>query len=383
MIDAPILESSDEVTRVASSRPPRYYRPELDILRFIAFLGVFLRHSTYSFWPTVSSAGAYGLSLFFLLSAFLITELLQREKAYTGSIALREFYIRRTLRIWPLYYGFLGLSIILGAVLHNYSTGPGYLISFALMVGNIFVARNGPPDGPIGTLWSISVEEQFYLFWPLLNRQCGVRTLRWIALSALPIGSIEVAYLAAHRVSPTVGIWTNSLVEFQFFACGVLLSLWLKGSVPNYSARVRFAFITCGLASLLGAARWTGINNIEPTSAAKLVPGYYLICLGCVALFLGVYGLEQRWIPSPLVYLGRISYGLYVFHKPCLDLASWVLKTGAAAGLKTHHAALGVTHVVLGFLLTLAAASLSYRYFETSFLKLKERFTIIHSRQIT
>lgn len=357
---------------------PSFYRPELDVLRLLAFLAVFVRHSTYDFWPTVSRAGAYGLSLFFLLSAFLITELLQREKNCTGQICLHAFYIRRALRIWPLYYGFLVLALALGWLLPHYGAGIGYSISFACMVGNFYLACNGVPAGPITPLWSISVEEQFYLFWPVLNRYCSKRSLLLIALSAFLIGSAAVVVLANRGDSPTVQIWTNSLVAFQFFACGILLSLILKGTTPVFPVGVRGALMTFGVSLWLAAARWMGVNNIRPTSPVSLVSGYALICIGSSSIFLSLLGIKANRMPRPFIYLGKISYGLYVFHTPCLDLASWGLK---AFGANAPRAALGISHVLCGFLLTVAAASLSYRYFETPFLNLKKRFTTIHLRE--
>jgi len=350
------------------------------MLRFVAFLAVFVRHSSYNAWPIISRAGAYGLSLFFLLSGFLITELLQREKAFTGTISFRNFYIRRALRIWPLYYGFLLLALGLGAAIPSYRTQPGYLISFAFMVGNLYVARNGTPNGPIVTLWSISVEEQFYLFWPLLTRLCGLRTLRAIALCVFPISWATIIVLSAHHDSPTVGIWTNSFVEFEFFACGVLLSLGFNGSIPTVPIGGRIALLAAGIGLWLAAARWAGINDIEPASALGLVIGYFGVCVGCVALFLGVYGIRQSWLPGPLLYLGRISYGLYVFHKPCLDLATWLLDYDRIAHSQVAHVIYGIGHIALALIFTVVAAALSYRYCEAPFLSVKKKFSIVRSR---
>jgi len=374
--------STDLLKRPAAMKMRQYYRPELDILRFFAFLAVFLHHGIYQLSPTFSKLGAYGLSLFFLLSAFLITELLQREKQATGRISIREFYVRRTLRIWPLYFGFLAFAVGLAVVFPSHRAAWGFLLSFAFMIGNVYIGRHGFPNSPAGFLWSISVEEQFYLFWPLLSHRCGRRTLSLIALCTFPLAGLTIVVLTANHATANIGIWTNSLVEFQFFAFGILLSLGLNGSIPDFSARSRVALLATGIALWLVAARATGVSNVGTTAALGPLIGYYVIGFGCVAFFLGAYGMERRWLPAPILYLGKISYGLYVFHQFSLELAGWILNRNTATASETHHTVYGIGHVFLGFLLTVVAATISYRYFETPFLKLKEKFTIIHARSV-
>ena len=117
-----LLREEPKVTRKQSREPPsRFYRPELDGLRFLAFFLVFICHAQYGIaWQSwagqlllhVGAGGSFGVDLFFVLSAYLITELLRREKLETGSIDVGGFYVRRILRIWPLYFGFLVLYFL-------------------------------------------------------------------------------------------------------------------------------------------------------------------------------------------------------------------------------------------------------------------------------
>jgi peptidoglycan/LPS O-acetylase OafA/YrhL len=367
--------------KVTNSQP-RFYRPELDILRLFAFLAVFVHHGINQLSPVVSRAGAFGLSLFFLLSAFLITELLQREKAATGNIAIRDFYIRRSLRIWPLYYGFLLFIFVLGLVSPSHRAPWGFLPSFALMIGNIYIGRHGFASSPSGFLWSISVEEQFYLFWPLLNRHFSRRWLGRVGLLAFPVGSIAVLVLTAQKASAPLGIWTNAFVQFQMFACGVLLSLGLHGFIPRFSTASRVGLLTIGCALWFTAAQWSGINDVNTSGALGPLIGYYLVGLGCVALFLSAYGIPSRRIPDQVIFLGKISFGLYVFHQLSLDVSSYIFNHIPSTNSETHHIRYGIGHLLLGLLLSIAAAVLSYRYFETPFLKMKESFAVIRSRSI-
>jgi len=360
----------------------RYYRPELDVLRFLAFLIVFVHHAMYNFSPTVARVGAYGLSLFFVLSAFLITELLQREKRLTGTIKIRSFYIRRGLRIWPLYFSFLAGTVVLAWVVPTYKAPLGMLVCFTFLLGNTYIGQNGFPNNPASYLWSISVEEQFYLFWPFLNRKCSPRTLAWIAFATLPVGSLTALTLWWLGASAAIGIWTNSLVEFQFFGYGVLLSLLLKGRIPRFAAPARVLLFVAGGCVWFAAARWSGINMQGREGPFGPMLGYHIVGMGCLAILLSLYGLDERWLPRPFVYLGKVSYGLYVFHELSLEIAERLVLRAPAWTKNGNHVFYGVEHATLGLTISIALAWASYRYFESPFLRLKEKFTVVRSRVV-
>lgn len=163
------------------------YRPELDVLRFSAFFGVYLFHSIPKD-PTfyaghhalsrigpiavlVAGSGGFGVDLFFVLSAYLITTLLLREKETLGELDVRSFWIRRILRIWPLYFFFIGLACILPYIDRTQHVGWAYALSYIFLAGNWICALKGTPNSVITPLWSVSIEEQFYLIWPLAVRK--------------------------------------------------------------------------------------------------------------------------------------------------------------------------------------------------------------------
>src|SRR6478752_213765 len=137
--------------RGCSENSERFYRPELDVLRFFAFLGVFIFHTAprtmdfydsarYPHWlsslliPTFG-AGAYGVDLFFALSAYLITNLLLRERSATGALDLRGFYLRRILRIWPLYLAFVAFAAVFAALVPEQHLPMKYVIGYSLLAG--------------------------------------------------------------------------------------------------------------------------------------------------------------------------------------------------------------------------------------------------------
>src|SRR5947209_5824978 len=151
----------------------RFYRPELDALRFLAFVAVLVHRgpNPHGALGMIRSAGGFGVSVFFLLSAYLITELLLREHEQSGTVSWSLFFTRRALRIWPLYYAAIGIcSLILPAVAIGTSSIPHrFLISRTGSAAlSVFIANWVPIShlGILAPLWSISVEEQFYLLWP-------------------------------------------------------------------------------------------------------------------------------------------------------------------------------------------------------------------------
>ncbi len=366
----------------------RFYQPELDALRFFAFLAVFAHHAVGKSAPLVSSVGAFGLSLFFFLSAYLITELLQREKEGTGTIALRAFYVRRTLRIWPLYLGFLAVNYLLGHgfaghSVHALQVPGGLFLCFIFFVGNFYAGANGFTEAPVSPLWSISIEEQFYLCWPLANKLLGRRMLITLAVGMIPVGMLATVWLVHQGATPAVGIWASTLVEFEFFSCGALLSLLLHGKIPQLGGFARTACVLMGAACWLAASRWAQVEAGVAGSPFKLIAGYLLVAAGCIVLLLSLLGLRASLIPNSFIYLGKISYGLYVFHQLSLLASVYLLhRAGQAALDQTHHGVYSLLRLSLALTLTVGLAALSYRFFESPFLRLKARFEVVRTRTI-
>ncbi|MEP7220869.1 MAG: acyltransferase, partial [Bacteroidota bacterium] len=200
-----------------ASRSGRFYHPEIDALRFLAFLAVLVHHafppdaSTYvgfgcsagvAAWITaVVRSGGFGVDLFLGLSAYLITELLIREHEKRGSIDIRAFYIRRALRIWPLYFAFLAIVIlVLPHILRHEQLSPIQSVGYLTFLGNWTCTLFGYPASVAAPLWSVSIEEQFYLMWPFLLAVIGIRRVRGLALSLLAIATITRVVLVMQGV---------------------------------------------------------------------------------------------------------------------------------------------------------------------------------------
>ena len=372
----------------------RYYRPELDALRFFAFLAVFAFHRM-DYVPTdpvkdlwiyrVCTVGAFGVPVFFLLSAFLITELLLREETATGTIHVRSFYVRRILRIWPLYFAvFFGLALLNRFVPGTGTDNPWAWLAFTFFSGNWYITFRGWIAGSVDPLWSISVEEQFYLLVPILAAWGGRRALTIASYVCLAAAYVAVFLYGLHRSPGDHGEWTNSFVHFQFFAAGILIASTLQGRLITWSVPVRLLGLVTGVACWFEAMLGFRVQSWEPQpTAAGSVAGWLLILIGTCLMFLSMLGISERHVPKPLAYLGRISYGLYLFHsfifflvfehaKPLLNRCAASLGMGAVGrnGFGTG----------LVLLLSVVVAHLSFRYFESFFLKLKRRFTLVQAR---
>lgn len=361
-----------------------FYHPELDALRFLAFLAVFVHHAlpndlalyTGSGVPeaaarwllTAKGAGAYGVDLFFTLSAYLITELLVREHLSRGRINVWAFYARRALRIWPLYFTALAAAVLLAPrVLPAEEFGPVYVVSFALFAGNWACAWWGLPFSVANPLWSVSIEEQFYLAWPLLLLCCGVGRIRHLALAMLAVACGARIILAATGTEHP-GVWCNTFARLDPIACGALLAVGLRGGAPALGAAARLALCGGGLAVWLLVTKY--LQQDGPTSLVT----YPAVAAGSLMLLVAALRPEapllRRAPLSCLVYLGRISYGLYVFHLFALAFMAQQL-TLPLVGVPLNFE----QRVACAFVLTVLLAAASYRWLEGPFLRLKGRFS--------
>jgi len=360
----------------------RYYRPELDALRFLAFFMVFLGHAiplkttSSHLLEAIRETGALGVPIFFMLSSYLITELLTREKAATGALNVRAFYIRRILRIWPLYFfalltGFAALHVLGGPTMSIAA-----LIAYVALVGNWFTVFNDFLPGGLSPLWSIGVEEQFYVFWPPLMRIANRKTMFIASITLWAISQLAVLILCAAHASIRPVIWANSFTHIQYFALGSLISLTLNGSRLHLTKTRRIVMIGLGFALLFSADFiFNAQLHAQQSTIGRTYPGYLVTGIGAALIFLGVLDVPFPPLLKSTAWLGKISYGLYVFHLPCVLLA-------IGFGNKALH--LTTLHYLFSFLiglpLTIAAAALSYRFLESPFLRIKDRFEIIKSR---
>ena len=371
----------------------RFYFPELDAIRFFLFWGVWGYHAlpreenvyiehhvpaaAASLITSFLKAGMASLDVFFILSAFLITELLLQEKELRGVPDLKAFYIRRLLRIWPLYFFMIALAAFVSLFDRSQPLGWAYALSFLLFAGNwIMVFRGFPHAEIIGPLWSVSFEEQFYLLWPLVVRRASKRTLIQIATGLLVLAaSARLILLLKHTGGQP--IWYNSFARLDSIACGILLAAILHGRLTlRVGLPTRLALLVAGMSAWLIVGLYCGLLEPVPTLLGGMF-GYPLMSLGGVAIFLSVLGAAQDGFPflnySWLVYFGKISYGLYAYHFLGLQLSHLLLT-------RYHHAHSWTLSWLLALAITFSLAVISFRWLESPFLRLKRtKFTHIPS----
>jgi len=362
------------------SDTPKIYFNNLNSIRFIAAFLVIIHHVELgkslaglpnSFThPFVAVVGKLGVVLFFVLSGFLITYLLMEEEKNKGEISLSKFYLRRVCRIWPLYFFVFFLSFILSRhtdlwkAAYSYSwINLGMILLFMTNLSRIFF----PAIPFFSHTWSVSVEEQFYLFWPVL--------MKWVKNKWLGIASVILLYIALSlglqyyvSLGEAGSLATNafsaiSVMNIDCMAIGGLYALIFRSKNKWYgyiSSRIMQGFLLVLLVTLVAL----GVKF--PVLHYELYAILFGACIMNMVSQNSVLTIEYR----PLQYLGQISYGLYMYHPlviyPLLTLVplTWIS---------------GVWGYLFVLSLTTAVAALSYHLMEEPFIRLKEKFAVIPS----
>jgi peptidoglycan/LPS O-acetylase OafA/YrhL len=227
-------------------------------------------------------------------------------------------------------------------------------------------------------LWSISVEEQFYLFVPGVVKFVTRKVLCVFCVFFVLLSNVSLFYLVGISAKDEM-IWANSLVQFECFATGVFLCLVLHGRVPSFPIWQRFILFVMGWACwFFSILELDTLDVLGRCTSWALMEGYALASLGSMLMLLAFLGVDAKFLPGWAIYLGRISFGLYVFHFFAMFITGKFL-IGHFTAIRYPLLVLkGI--IVLG--LTILMAMLSYRYLETPFLKMKKRHAVIESQPI-
>ncbi|MDC0740460.1 acyltransferase family protein [Polyangium mundeleinium] len=347
--------------------------PGLDGLRAVAVVLVLLYHQQ------LVGFGWAGVQIFFVLSGYLITKILHRTRSAPLSQYLRNFYGRRALRIFPLYYAYLlalGLAAAFGVAPPDLRSGLPFAVTYTY---NFYHAGSGFVHSKLLThLWSLSVEEQFYLVWPLFLYFLEPNKLRRVLWGLVLAGPLIRALLfQGLRLSGTsilsdteIALYVCTPSHVDAFALGALASLF-----PFGTGR-RALLVGLGLTLALGllilvvygpAGLRSSIGYpIGLKHGYAYIWGYSLINVSSVLLIeclvRGVF-LPRFFEHPALAYLGRISYGVYVLHFPVQAMVERVLPASSV-----------LVRMAVQLVCTLASASVSYHVFELRFLRLKDRW---------
>ncbi len=382
---AQLIQALVEAPAAIAHKPHRFYQPELDGLRFYAFLGVFVYHTLPEqpafyrslhlplapLWGAVAKSGASGVDLFFALSAFLITSLLLRERQQTGGISLQSFYIRRILRIWPLYFAVLAVAVVLAHTVSGQSLPWYYLVGYLLFVGNWINAVFGHPFSVCGPLWTVSIEEQFYLVWPVLMKGLGRQGMIVAAVVTFLLATLSQVGVALAGLSGSY-VYYGSISRSGSLALGILLALFAD-RLPRLTRGMRGLLLAVGITGWIAASAWL-IDQPGPVDM-RAVLGRLVVPVGAVfILYACLHSRSQLVRNHWVVRLGKISYGLYMLH--FLGLLFVLDLLHPAWGWKL------LATKALGLALTVLLAWASYRWVESPFLRWKDRFATVLSRPV-
>jgi peptidoglycan/LPS O-acetylase OafA/YrhL len=371
------------------------YFPNLNGLRAIGAFIVMIGHVDFikmlrgipvdPWWPV---AGKIGVALFFSLSGFLITSLLFNELQKTKTIRLKDFYIRRILRIWPLYYwvvllGLLVLNripalkipVLSDAMYRNMNAIT--LLNVLLIIPNFTHFYIPYSD----QRWSIIVEEQFYFIQPALMRIFRNRTVL-IGVFCVLVFSSEIVRGLIHLLHLSrfisTGVQDAVLEQLKYLGCiavgCVSSALFYKSN--NLLKRIIFLRITqIAVLLLLLVCSLTSFyifHNDEAFDYRLYCVLFSIVVVNAALNPANIFKLETR----ALDFLGKISYGIYMYHMMCIGVAYALVRSLFGAGILQE-----VSLYMLSVGLTILVSWLSFRYFEAFFLKLKPRLQALTTRK--
>jgi peptidoglycan/LPS O-acetylase OafA/YrhL len=344
------------------------YFPSLDGFRALTIILVVIYHVLLN--PNFHSIiinGSLGVDIFFIISGFLITTLLLKERVRTQSISLKKFYGRRFLRIFPVAYIFL--SVIIGiSLLFHYKLDKTYLMSCFLYLTDISKLGREHTNWAVRHFWSLAVEEQFYFIFPFImkkNFKAYVLTLLFILLF-LPLYFVVSAEFPVLDVGPIYSV-TRFLIKFQGIAVGSLAAILVFQKII-VTERIRIHYILLNLLNVLLLVSIFGLDFTPFVSASGVLKDGLISLLIAILLILNVFKPERNLFYKLLnirlvKYIGVLSYSIYIWHTLFTDTEN---KPFPAI----------CYNFPFVYICIFVVAFLSYNFIEKPFLRLKRRFEV-------
>jgi len=358
---------------------PRHHFHTFDALRFFACFKVFLHHLPIVAFPwfnVLRKGGGIGVQFFFVLSGFLITYIICEEKQRTGTLNLNHFFMRRLLRIWPLFYLAIFIAFItpyLLSIIHLNSSAAGYepnwLVS-ALFLENykMILTHDVPNASPLGVMWSLCIEEHFYIVWGLMLFFINIKALPRLIVSCLVLSVIVRIYFVQNGLSTS-----DLLTNIDLFAYGAIPAYLLVEHKEKLLSFIRRAPLY--LKQLFAAVLIIAVIAFSQLQGDA--PFVWATCiLGAMFTLLIIFTLpaDTRFRikdSSVMSKLGLYTYGFYIYHTLVINLLKrvfeklqWDIDTAQWA----------VVFVLISFVMSIGISAASYHLFEKQFLKLKRYF---------
>jgi len=347
-----------------------YYK-KIDGLRFLAISFVFIQHFAY-FIGSKFSAGYYGVDLFFVISGFLITSILINSKEESFWKAYKKFIGRRTLRIFPIYY--LTIFILLLLQLEIVKDNLFFLLTYTYNYASVYYKL---PHNPVTHFWSLCVEEQFYLFWPIvvLSLNSNHKLLQWIIIFLIIIGFAQLSFKIIEPLNPYnyEGLFTR----MGSLAMGALGSVMIKyKKIPDSVFQSRIMEYSIYFLLIMSLT----INHPLKYPFLSICSLYLVLKSTHSDFSLGIVNsfLSNKYI----VYLGTISYGIYVYHVPIAHYFEIYIFNQFWDSINWQ--SLGLFEIIkwnswllklpLFSFLSIITAMFSFRFIEQPILKLKDKY---------
>lgn len=353
------------------SKIDRVHFHTFDSLRFLSFLLVFLHHSPVpkeNFLHLFSKAGGIGVSFFFVLSGFLITYILILEKLNNNNrVPLKKFFKRRILRIWPLYYvmvlfAFCTPFLIRFLHLPSSETGyePNWFFTLTFLENYMMMYKNDFPNvSPLIVIWSLCIEEHFYIIWGLIFYFISLKNIPILIIVSIFTSIVFRIIYGIYDIAAS-DIFTN-IDMFAFGAIPAYLFVFHQEFIKTFEKipyALKYLFAVFVLFVIVLDSNFSVLSDFKLDS---LVFGILFSLL--IVSTLGSRNVFKISDKSVLSWLGKFTYGLYLFHTICINLFN---KVGNSYDLKWH------TVMALSFISTVFLSYLSYHLFEKQFLKLKK-----------
>jgi peptidoglycan/LPS O-acetylase OafA/YrhL len=351
----------------------------LDALRFFAFFGIFLLHIPINTFPVfyfIKNGGGTGVTFFFVLSGFLITYIILEEKQRTSTINLSHLFFRRILRIWPLFYLmilFAFLTPFILSILHLPSSAEGYQPNWlmsVLFLENYKMIHTGtfPDVSPLRVMWSLCVEEHFYLLWGIALYLINIRKVFLLIIFSIIIANISRYIFYIHNWE-TLDISTN-IDYFAFGAIPALLLVKDGSKTIEFINRIPLAF---KLAMIFITISYVIISPVIIFPFKDLIEPSIFGLLFCAVIFFIIPENNSIKISDRniLSVLGIFTYGLYLTHTIAIN---FFLRLFEKLGMPLTSVGNSFLLVIFSLALTIVASILSYNLIEKPFLNLKKYF---------
>lgn len=362
------------------SKAARRHFHTFDALRFFAFLKVFLLHLPIVAFPWfnyVKAGGGIGVQFFFVLSGFLITYIICEEKTRTGQLNLKNFFVRRVLRIWPLYYLMVAVAYITPYILEHFlslpSSGEGYkpniwISVFFLENYKMMATHQHANVSPLSVMWTLCIEEHFYIVWGLILYYLKLKDLPKLIVACIAIGLVCRMVYVANNI-PTSDLFTN----IDLFAYGAIPAYLLIAKSEQAELAInkipywtKLLFLVLLIMTILVCSQYkTDQDYVAITSLLGLLFSLLIVLILPEKSRLRIS--DENWLSRAGVY----TYGLYLYHTLVINLLKQIFNK---QNISLDKPGTAMLFFLVALMATLLCSIISYYLFEKPFLRLKKYF---------